>query len=255
MHYEFNLVSTLNLMMLSKRERNTIYETIVKEKLDPAEFDLEDTGDRVVITHNSGSTFEFSPKTANLYLVFGSIEDDDPFASTEYKVRAIVSEGIKETMAAPSIYYVTTVSIPRWLREIKLTVGVPDYWTELQRSRKSIAIIQRGDFGNTPFTQAEQEQIVAQLQEIKKQVKEQFALSSEQMERIAERLDEAGEASKRMGRKDWLLLFSGIIFTLIIASTVTPDVADHIFTMAINGLIHLFTDGSEPPQMPPPILT
>ena len=69
------------------------------------------------------------------------------------------------------------------------------------------------------------------------------------MERIEERLDEAAEASKRMGRKDWLLLFSGIIFTLIIAGTVTPDVADHIFTAAINGLIHLFTGGSEPPRI------
>lgn len=48
------------LMMLNKRERNQIYEIIVKSKVDPAEFGLEDTGSKVVISHNSGSTFEFS---------------------------------------------------------------------------------------------------------------------------------------------------------------------------------------------------
>jgi hypothetical protein len=240
-------------MMLNKREKNKIYDAIVERKLDPAEFDLEDTDEKVVITHNSGSQFEFSPKSVNLVpvLVFGPIADDDPFTSVEYEVKAIVAEGIDETSTEPSIDYVITVNIPHWLREIQLTVGVPDYWAELKRSRKSIAIIQRGDFGNTPFIQSEQQQIAAQLQ----QIKEQFALSGEQMERIEERLDEAVEASKRMGRKDWLLLFGGIIFTLIIAGTVTPDVADHIFTMAINGLIHLFTGGSEPPQIPPQIIT
>jgi hypothetical protein len=47
-------------MMLNKRERNKIYEAIMKSNIDPAEFDLEDTGSRVIVSHNSGSTFEFS---------------------------------------------------------------------------------------------------------------------------------------------------------------------------------------------------
>jgi hypothetical protein len=90
--------------MLSKRERNTIYEAIVKRKLDPAEFDLEDTGDKVVVTHNSGSTFEFSPKTVNSHPVFGTIEDDDPFIRIEYEIIAVVTEGINETSTGVSIH-------------------------------------------------------------------------------------------------------------------------------------------------------
>lgn len=50
-----------------------------------------------------------------------------------------------------------------------------------------------------------------------------------------------------MGRKDWLLLFSGTIFTLIVTDIVTPGVAEHIFTMVIQGIAHLF--GGPPPQI------
>jgi predicted translin family RNA/ssDNA-binding protein len=91
------------------------------------------------------------------------------------------------------------------LEEIRLTVGVPDYWEELKRSQESIAVIRREDFENTPFTEDEQRQISAQLREIKNQLN-QFALSSEQASRVAERLDDLVEASHHLGRKDWLII-------------------------------------------------
>jgi PHD/YefM family antitoxin component YafN of YafNO toxin-antitoxin module len=227
-------------MMLSKRESNTIYETIVKSQLDPAEFDLEDTGEKVVITHNSGSRFEFSPSD-RIYI----LSDE----RTGYDVRTSVAEGVNETHTAPDVKFLTTVYIPLWLKEIELTVGVPDHWAELRRNRQSVAIIQRGDFENTSFTRDEQEQIAAQLQEIKKQVKEQFAFSNEQIERAEESLDELTEASKRMGRKDWLIYFLGTITALIITATVTAGAGEQISAMVIHGLIHLFSGGSEPPRI------
>jgi hypothetical protein len=115
-----------------------------------------------------------------------------------------------------------TKTIREWADEVKLTTEAPDLWAGMQSSREFISDIQDGDSANTPFTEDEQNQIAAQLQEIKKQLKERFELTSEQMEQVEERLDEAVEASKRMSRKDWLLLFSGIIFTSIITATVTP---------------------------------
>jgi len=84
------------------------------------------------------------------------------------------------------------------------------------------------------------------LEAITNQVKEQFSLTSEQNEQIKEKLNEAAEASTRMGRKDRLLLFSGAIFTLIVTGTVTPAVAGHIFTMVIDGLMHIFIGGKLP---------
>jgi hypothetical protein len=99
---------------------------------------------------------------------------------------------------------------------------------------------------NTLFTLAERAEISNRLREIRTSLKENLALTTDQVSHIEERLDEAEEASQRLGQKDWLLLFSGTIFTLIIAGTVTPDVAQHILTMALHGLGHLFLGGIKP---------
>jgi hypothetical protein len=50
---------------------------------------------------------------------------------------------------------------------------VPDFWEELKSRRQLLAEIQQ-ESGNTPFTFVEQRQIAAQLEEIKRQVREQF---------------------------------------------------------------------------------
>jgi hypothetical protein len=59
-HGKTSAASTLTVMMLTKRDRNKIYEAVVSHSLDPAEFDLQDTGKEVSISQNSGSTFVFS---------------------------------------------------------------------------------------------------------------------------------------------------------------------------------------------------
>lgn len=242
-------------MMLTKRERNKIYEEIAGRDLDPAEFDLEDTGEKVTITHNSGSRFEFSPITVNSSPVFGPIDDDDLFTSVQYEVKASVAEGINESHMASSIDYAVTVSVSLWLREIQATVGVPDYWAEMKRSRASIAIIQRGDFGNTPFTPTEQRQIAAQLREVAKQVQELYGLSNRQMTQVDEKLDVIIDDASRLGRKDWVVIFAGTILPLVLTDVLTWAAAHHILAMVLHGLVHLFTGGIELPPIPPHIIT
>jgi hypothetical protein len=162
-------------MMLNKRERNKIYEGIAGRGLDPAEFDLEDTGNKVMITHNSGSTFEFSlTEEARDKIDFSTMAVVGTEIRRSYDMKVSVAEGINETDTTSTIDFVISNYIPSWLREIKATVGVPDYWAELKRSRESIAVIQRGDFANTPFTLTEQRQIAAQFEEVKKQVRELY---------------------------------------------------------------------------------
>lgn len=233
--------------MLNKRERNKIYEAIVQSELDPAEFDLKDTGDKVVVSHNSGSTFEFSFNPALAGGTPRRLIDKIQASAAKYRYeyRAKVADGVNQTGTANSISSLES-DITYWLDEIRQTVGVPDYWEELKRSQGSIAVIRHEDFGNTPFTEDEQRQISAQVQKAKKHL-EQFALSNEQESQIAERLDELVEASHHLGRKDWLIIFITTISPLVVGDIVTPGVARHIFTIVINGLIHLF--GGGPPQI------
>jgi hypothetical protein len=234
-------------MMLNKRERNKIYEEIAESGLDPTEFKFEDTGEKVSVTHNSGSTFGFSRKENPPDPIFGMNFGE----RYKYEIKASVAEGITQTYDASSVDHAVTVSVSLWLREIKATVGVPDYWAEMEGSRESLAIIQRGDFGNTPFGPTEQRQIALQLEEVKKQVRALYGLSNRQMTQVTEKLDTVIEDASRLGRKDWVIIFVGTILTLVLNDVLTWAAAHHILALALHGLLDLFTGGIEPPQIPP----
>jgi len=91
-------------MMLTKRDRNKIYEAIELYGLDPGEFNLEDSGDKVTITHSSGSVFEFSCRSKR----FPTRE----FDLERYLIKASVPDGIDETSNAADLDYLMVVNFP-----------------------------------------------------------------------------------------------------------------------------------------------
>jgi hypothetical protein len=77
------------------------------------------------------------------------------------------------------------------------------------------------------------------------------SFSDEQLSLIEARFDQAEEAARHIGRKDWLLLFSGVIFTLIVTDLLPPAVAQHVLMMALHGLEHLFAGQIQMRQIRP----
>lgn len=221
------------MLLFTKPERNEIYEAVARSDLDPAECGLEVFQSSAVLTHNSGSRLEFRVNTNG----------------TKFKVHSVISD-VSDKSDEISLEISSVVPyVTDWANTVKGGIELIDLWADMKHGQEILSDIQSVDSGNTSFTQDEQRQISAQLREIKEQLKERFELTGEQLEKINERLDEAEEASKRMGRKDWLIYFLGTISALTIAATVVPGVGEHIFTMFIHALGHLFTDGTEPPQI------
>lgn len=240
-------------MYLSRAQRNTIYEAIAGTGLDPAQCELKVTNAGFEIGHDSGSTFLAEPIIKGLtnrvaiklalnkrrFILASNVIDGD------YAVREV-------KLDLDNFIDDLQFSIADWAANVRRISELPDRWADIKRSETLIADIQ-GSQGaeNTPFTQDEQAQIAAQLDRIRETLADRFELSRGQVEHIAERLDEAEQASKRMGRKDWLLLFGGSVLSLILTDVVTPGIAEHIFTVVIHGIAHMFTGASEPPQIPP----
>jgi hypothetical protein len=225
-------------MMCTKVERNQIFEAITRSALDPAECNYEEYGDGERVVHESGS---------DILIEISWVIPKGQSRKADYVLTRRVIDGKTFPVMHLASIKAAAPFVTEWADEARLISQMPDLWTENQRGRKLITDIQQTDSGNTPFTQDEQAQISAQLEAITNKVKEQFSLTSEQNRQVKEKLSEAAEASARMGRKDWLLLFGGAIFTLIVTGTVTPAVAGHIFTMVIDGLMHIFI-GGEPPK-------
>jgi predicted Zn-dependent protease with MMP-like domain len=90
-----------------------------------------------------------------------------------------------------------------------------------------------------------------QLKQIRDYITTARELTAEQISDLDAKLDHAEEASKRLGRKDWITLFNGAVFSLILTDTITPDTAQHIILMALHGIGHLFGIGGPPPHLPP----
>jgi hypothetical protein len=221
-------------LRLTREQRNEIYKAIARSGFDPGEFNLTLTDVKGVAYHQSGSFYQFQPS-------------EDQFGKLMYRIHAIIEDGRIYDHNAPREFDRLIYDIEGWAGDLKIVLETPDLWTATKRSRKLIGDIQHTDSSNTPFTQDEQKQIAAKLEETKEQLRDGFDLSGDQMERIEEGLAEVAEASKRMGRKDWLIYFLGTITALIITATVTGGVGEHILTMVIHGLGHLFTGGNEPP--------
>jgi hypothetical protein len=113
---------------------------------------------------------------------------------------------------------------------------MPDLWT----LPPNLDMPESEEVENTPFSPQEQETIAKQLREIKKYVKANYELADAKFARIEERLDEAEWASRRMGRKDWFLLFGGVVLTLIVNDLVPQTVVEGIYNSVIHSLGHLF---------------
>ena len=75
-------------------------------------------------------------------------------------------------------------------------------------------------------------------------------LTADQLSEVNDRLDEMEQASRRLGRKDWLLMFNGAVFSLILTDTITPSVAQRIIMLGLQGLGHLFGIGGPPVPLP-----
>ena len=208
------------LVGLKKFQTDELFAVMAAEGLTFFECNLDISEAESRITHSpSGSYFEVRKGF---------------FAEDTITLR-VVAKGTRSEIVARR-----WSNILEWARKWAQEVSAPDLWTDLRHSQASLVGPQYDDLENTPFTYDEQKEIAAQLIQIKEAIKKTYSLSSEQMSRVEARLDEAEAASRRIGRKDWLLLFGGTLFTVMVTDLISPDIVQHILSMAIHGLGHLF---------------
>jgi hypothetical protein len=89
---------------------------------------------------------------------------------------------------------------------------------------------------NIPFSSEEQLRIRDTLQELENEVKRLNLLSTDQIELFHDRIEYLVAASKRFGRKDWVLLAFGLLGDFILAGGLTGDIARQLFHLGVAGL-------------------
>jgi hypothetical protein len=164
-------------------------------------------------------------------------------------VRYVAGDGPLEDRDGLS-WYRLKERVEAWLREVRTDLEMPDRWAELKQVAAVLGTAQSDGASNAPFTADEQAEISRQLDEIKNIVRANFELTSEQFAVIDKRLDEAKEASERVGRKDWVLIFYGAVMSTLMTDAVPPGVIQTVLATMVHGIAHIFGLGG-----PSPIIT
>jgi hypothetical protein len=215
---------------LPKYKRNDLFKAIQKAGMDPGEFDLSVGAKEATLRH--------LPSPAS-FVLSGDV--------TEYAVRRVAGDGPVEERTGLSWYRVEE-QIGLWVSDVKWHVEIPDLWAELQRKRGLLAAISDDAVENTAFTDAEQQQIAEQLKELKEYVGRTRSLSESQMRLLDERLQYLVDAAKRVGRRDWLLMFAGVMLSYVLAAELPPETARDILDTFLRGIARIL--GQDFPELP-----
>jgi hypothetical protein len=183
--------------VLSKTQRNRVFSVIAASRIDVSGCSFNNEENPAIVRHLESES-EFRIVCTPRYKIWSYI-GDEPTA-----------------MADSSIYAFddVLVKISNWADRVADWVDVPDLWKD-SLAQGFIPGELSPDSANTPFTPNEQGTISAQLKAVAESIKKTYELTAEQSAKLDEKLEEAEKASRRMGRKDWGLLFGGAVFSLI----------------------------------------
>ena len=212
------------LTRLQKWQRNGIFEAIQAVGLDPREFDLEDSDTAVTIKHKWSESCFCIGGDARRYIGTYVVGDTPAWPYEAYSWQNVVSR------------------VSGWLEDVKRDLDTPDLWAELQRETELLGIGSVEVTENTPFTLAEQKEIEERLRERARYVSLTYSLSGAQIQALDAKLDDLVEASRRVGRKDWLNIFVGTIAVYILTAAVPPESARGILMTLVRAIGILYPE-------------
>jgi hypothetical protein len=228
-----------------KQYKNSLLEIIAKRALDIGMF--EGTEAR----YEKGET-GFVIRLANTPLAFLIIDDPKSFHRFSYLYKRFVP-GFA-TVRRDEFCGIARVreAFERWLDgEVSPYLeeqAVPDLWTEIAKEKALSAAADQTIAIQVSFTDDDYQHLADSLNEIKQYLIRTASLTEAQIELISSRLNYLLEASKRMGRKDLLILAMGVLVNIVIAASLPPDTARELLKIAGNVLAWLFPGQPALPQ-------
>jgi hypothetical protein len=252
--------------ILTKYERNSILTAIEESGASTTEFELDViskpygsiTGSRPVVSirhSKSGAFFHILPSIENVERLFyaeGQIGNGDPaLTESDKKDRFYATISLGPPLPNPMGMNYLARCVNAWAEvvacESRLYEATSDLWAELRQSGNLLAV--PGE--NIMFTVDEQAEISSYIKKLKEDIRSTYKLTAGDMAKVVATLDQVEEASRRMGAKDWLMLFNGAVFSLVVTDLVPPQALQHILLMTFHTLGHLFGIGAPPPPLPP----
>jgi hypothetical protein len=137
-------------------------------------------------------------------------------------------------------YCLTQVQV--WARRVQDELSTPDPWKALPGLATTSDIAVARDVANTEFSHRETDRLANGLEQIRQLLIDAAGRSEQTVAVINTQLNSLLDASKRMGRKDWVNQAIGALMTLSITLALpaeTTKQALEILRQTLSGLVHL----------------
>lgn len=222
--------------LLLRHQTNALFSFIQKVDLSPSDFSFHVKAEE---QYDSGYPYyeheiEIKYLTTNYYFIITMSHN----RFNGFRCRPGLDNPIEGGHAADwvSVYE----AFRNWMARLSLEVDEPDLWAELEKERQLVEAVSSTESDNIPFTPAEQSKISANIREIKEYVLKTHSLTEANIKFVESRFAYLEDASKRLGRKDWLEIAVNVFFTTAISLTFSSESARELFRFAGNVLVWLF---------------
>jgi len=213
--------------LLLKSQRNEVFLAVQASGLEPNSFEWENALSEHD-SHHAVSLLRHTPTASYFHF--------DLTAGGNHWCRYAPGSDTASHAATPGSWNQQVAHVGQWLAYLKRETEAPDLWATLSGGSTLSAATAPGQASeNTPFSPAERSRIEGSLAQIRGFLVASH-VSRDALEQIDTRLAYLGEASERLGRKDWLNVALSVVVNIILLAAVPPDTARSILEMAGNAL-------------------
>jgi hypothetical protein len=210
---------------LEKWKSNQVFKAIEAAGLNPAEFDWDNSAADICIRHRSSESYFDFGGVAGQYIVRYATGDEPATQLAKYTWEALMA------------------SVELWLADVKRDTETVDLWAQLRQGTDLLEGAWAEAVDNTPFSSDERNDIARRLDELSAHVKSTYALSERQLSQFDARLEYLVGASDRLGRKDWLILFIGIVAEFVLVAVLPPEVARNVILSFLDDIVRWLGHG------------
>lgn len=250
----------MGAVSLRNKYRNSLLELIQAASLDPRKFTPEEESVIVGYAGYVGYCLRLEDSTVVFKIATSFSNESRTFNYCGWECE-IAADGPRGKDAAwsewTSNFKEVEEAFKKWLNsaarkyfayreEEEDEITTPDLWEELKVSSETSENFRL--LKNTRFSVAEQSRIADELTQSEKEIQRRQLLSPDELRELHEQVNLLIGASKRLGRKDWVLAATGALFSFTLQAGLNGATASQVLQLATSGLqwivVHL-------PLLPP----
>jgi hypothetical protein len=208
-------------------QKNVIFKIIKNTQLDPNDFEWRSVQDG---QYEGITVDQLRHKSSNFFFTFG--KNRDAYRTEDFYVR--YSPAQNKMYGASSAYDWESVSyeVVDWIDRLKREWEAPDLWGQAQSGNFDSA----SSLPNTKFSKSELTTVKIRMEDIRRILLQSVDGDAIKSKDVNEKIDYLVEQASKQGRRDWLMLVYGYIFTNIVNWGLNPDHFHAIVHLLITGL-------------------